>query len=135
MKKVISILLVCVFLLAISGCNMESEAEPQVKDMLAVLKDGELEKAMDMMHPDAEFNDLEKSIVSLILLVDGRSVDEYEQVGIKKNSGINEGGSYEEESGTVRVSFDDGTKYELEYVYLTTDGDSGFTTFKLSIGS
>ena len=135
MKKVISLLLVCVCVFALAGCNLESDAKPHVEDMMEALKDGELEKAMGMMHPDAEFDDLEKSIVSLILLVDGRSVDEYEQAGINKSSGINEGGSYEEESGTVRVTLDDGETYEVEYTYLTTDGGSGFTKFMLSRGA
>lgn len=139
MKKLMQVT-VCVLLIAAllcaCGANFEPEAKPFAEEMMAALKDGDTEAAMELMHPSAvkQIDDIQASMKALCDYVDGRGTTEITQqsINVRNQIGTNSG---KYESGTFRAALDDGTVLKIDYVYLTNAAGSGFSSFYLSIGS
>ena len=139
MKKQMRFFL-CILLAATLLCacelNIKTKTKPYAEEMMTLLKQRDVEAAVELLHPDTaeESDNIYSSMEALCDFLDGRAVTELKQqsVSVHNQIGTN-AGKYE--SGTYRVVLEDGTVLKVEYSYLTNKAGAGFTSFYLSVGA
>lgn len=137
MKRLFACILAVLLMASMfSGCSfdLKSETEPLFEEMMEALSDGDSDEAMELLHPDvAEAEDTEAGIQSLIDLLDGREMEDFERTGVNIYNGVNAGGKIKQESCTYQVELDDGTELEVEFEYVTNRDGEGFAVFKMTL--
>lgn len=139
MKKLfVCVLAVLLMASMLSGCGLDlkSESEPYFEEMMEALSAGDVDEALELMHPEAaEDDDVEEGVQSLIDLLDGREMEDYKRTGVNIYSGVNAAGKIKQETCTYEIELDDGTEMEVEFEYVSNRDGEGFARFKLSLGN
>ena len=139
MKKLLSVTaLLLVFALTLTACGLDvdltAQAEPYIKEMLAVLSAGDADTAKTLLHPNRVDGATDGAIAAMIDLLGGREVSDCVQVTINVEIGTDTKGTARTESGMVHILFTDGTDLRLNYSYVSDNGGAGFATFEFVVG-
>ena len=141
MKKMIGILaLLLVAVSLFAACNFTSNSQttakdmshqPEVEAMLSYLSNGELEKAEDLMHTNKEDT---SALAQVSAYLDGRKADKLDIQKVNIYTQKKNGETSKQESGTIKLTLDDGETVYLAVAYLENDADEGFASFQLVLG-
>lgn len=139
MKKLLScfaVLLVCVMLFC--ACSFQlgltGEAEPHIKEMITALAAEDMGSAKALLHPKRLNDGTDEALAALAGLLNGRKLEAYVQVSINVTNSVGTGGTARTETGTVQLTFDDGTGLYLNYTYFSDKDGEGFQTFQFLVG-
>ena len=131
MKKKISILCVLLALAVLfSACDVNSNMEPAVRQMLDALCAGDIDTAKTYLHPDIfKINDDPTAgLLQISTLLAGRTVTEMKQTNMYVTMKFGTDFTGRQEQGIFVLTLNDGTQCQLEATYFdgTSKGFMGF---------
>ena len=144
MKKVFRVFIVLILCGLLTGCNFttnfndstgntQMDALPQVEKMLDALSAGEMDTAMELVHPDRTA-EAEALLTQFANYLDGRKAEKLEQTSMSVKNTASTFGNTRQENGTLQVTMEDGETFYLSVCYVIQDDAEGFYTFQLVLG-
>ena len=145
MKKIISLIIVCLLILfSFTSCNFfesiaetvvsETESAPKVEEMLTALVNGQTDNATALLHPDIDDEASLSAIYQLSSYIEGRSIEQINQLGVKINTSLTTDGEVKTENITYQLIFADGESVYIQSSYVYAKEMSGFSSFQLVLG-
>ena len=113
--------------------NKEMEAAPQIEEMLAALAAGDRDAALALYHPKYREN-FEAALDQLSGYVAGRTMSSMESASWNTTTSKGTGGTSTQESGSFRVTMEDGEVFYISAVHLTDGNGEGFVSFQIVLG-
>ena len=146
MKRLLCVLVSVVLMLAcFTACNFHTttndstgktaaDSLPQVEKLLSVLSSGNVEDALQMLHPDVQKN-ANHAMQQNSAYMQGRKVTSVETLSCSVYTSKGTAGNIRQEKASFKVTFGDGEVVAVSAVYHTDKAGAGFTTFQIVLGA
>ena len=146
MKKVLCAWIGVVLLLSsLTGCNFHTTSNdstgktaadslPQVEKMLSILGAGDVEQALQMLHPDVR-ESANHAMEQNSAYMQGRRVTSVETLSCSVYTSKGTAGDIRQEQASFKVTFGDGEIVAVSAVYYTDKAGTGFSTFQIILGA
>ncbi len=133
MKRMISVVVLILFVISLSACSMKMESQPMIDSMLEALAEKDAPAALALLHPSLRKEEnVEASLQQLIYYLSGRSVIQQKKESFNIDQGTGTGGKFRRETGVIILTLNDESTAKLEFTYLSNSEGEGFTGFHIS---